>query len=97
VAKATKDENMFCLRLLINFVLIITLVSLVAFIMAGICYLLIWLLMQDKLLAGFTFHYVFYFGCLIVILLGTATDVFPFDLDEIYRRLKAISHQKMND
>lgn len=88
---------MFCLRLLINFVLIITLVSLVAFIMAGICYLLIWLLMQDKLLAGFTFHYVFYFGCLIVILLGTATDVFPFDLDEIYRRLKAISHQKMND
>lgn len=88
---------MFCLRLLINFVLIITLVSLVAFIMAGICYILIWLLMQDKLLAGFTFHYVFYFGCLIVILLGTATDVFPFDLDEIYRRLKAISHQKMND
>ncbi len=88
---------MFCLRLLINFVLIITLVSLVAFIMAGICYLLIWLLMQDKLLAGFTFHYVFYFGCLIVILLGTATDIFPFDLDEIYRRLKAISHQKMND
>lgn len=53
--------------------------------------------MQDKLLAGFTFHYVFYFGCLIVILLGTTTDVFPFDLDEIYRRLKAISHQKMND
>lgn len=97
MAKATKDEHMFCLRLLINFVLIITLVSLVAFIMAGICYLLIWLLMQDKLLAGFTFHYVFYFGCLIVILLGTATDVFPFDLDEIYRRLKAISHQKMND
>lgn len=88
---------MFCLRLLINFVLIITLVSLVAFIVAGICYLLIWLLMQDKLLAGFTFHYVFYFGCLMVILLGTATDIFPFDLDEIYRRLKAISHQKMND
>jgi hypothetical protein len=53
--------------------------------------------MQDKLLAGFTFHYVFYFGCLIVILLGTATDIIPFDLDEIYRRLKAISHQKMND
>lgn len=88
---------MFCLRLLINFVLIITLVSLVSFLLASICYLLIWLLMQDKLLAGFTFHYVFYFGCLIVILLGTATDIIPFDLDEIYRRLKAISHQKMND
>jgi hypothetical protein len=88
---------MICLKLLINFILMIALVSLVSYLMAGICYLLIWLLMQDKLLAGFTFHYVFYFGCLVVILLGTATDIFPFDHDQIYSRLKAILHQKIKN